>query len=118
MSRCCTQALTGAQLYQMQQSPMPEEGERFRPAKDILLELFLQRASRPQAAGSRAASPDGQGAWQKGLSDGRIFCRLAEVLAEYLPLCFFNRKSRQPASCINPYILPRLPRMEAMGRRS
>ena len=53
------QALTGAQLYQMQQSPMPEEGESFRPAKDILLELFLTRASRPQMTGSRAAPPDG-----------------------------------------------------------
>ncbi len=55
----CVQALTGAQLYQMQQSPMPEEGETFRPAKDILQELFLGRVSRPQMAESTAALPDG-----------------------------------------------------------
>ena len=55
----CVQALTGAQLYQMQQSPMPEEGETFRPAKDILQELFLGRVSRPQIAESTAALPDG-----------------------------------------------------------
>ena len=52
------QALTGAQLYQMQHSPMPEEGETFRPAKDILQELFLGRVSRPQLADSAAALPD------------------------------------------------------------
>ena len=53
------QVLNGAQLYQMQNSPLPEEGETFRPAKDILQELFLGRASRPPVAGSTAESLDG-----------------------------------------------------------
>ena len=43
------QALTGAHLYQMHQSPLPEEGETFRPASDILQELFFNRASQSQA---------------------------------------------------------------------
>ena len=51
--RLLLQALTGAQLYQMHQSPLPEEGETFRPAKDILQELFFNRA--PQ---SRALPPE------------------------------------------------------------
>ncbi len=42
----------------MQQSPMPEEGETFRPAKDILQELLLGRVSRPQTTASTAAPPD------------------------------------------------------------
>ena len=49
MTVCCVQALTGAQLYQMHQSPMPEEGEVFRPAKDILQEIFFSRVSRDAA---------------------------------------------------------------------
>ena len=43
------QALTGAQLYQMHQSPLPEDGETFRPANDILQELFFNRARQAQA---------------------------------------------------------------------
>lgn len=38
---------------------MPEDGETFRPAKDILQELFLERATRPPVTGSTAASLDG-----------------------------------------------------------
>ncbi len=54
------QALTGAQLYQMHQSPMPEEGETFRPAKDILQELFFRRASQPGMSENLAPAAEGQ----------------------------------------------------------
>ena len=58
-ARCSAQAPSGAQLYQMQQSPMPEKGETFRPARDILQELFLLRASHSQTSGGLAAMPVG-----------------------------------------------------------
>ncbi len=43
-------------------------------------------------------SPDKQGLWQGEFSDGSMSYWLAEVLAEYLPLCYFNRASWQLAS--------------------
>ena len=54
------QGLTGAQLYQMHQSPMPEEGEVFRPAKDILHEIFFSRASQDAAPEAHDSATDGK----------------------------------------------------------
>lgn len=50
------QALTGAQLYHMHESPLPEDGEVFRPAKDILQEIFFSRG--PQATQTDGPAPD------------------------------------------------------------
>ena len=61
------QGLTGAQLYQMHQSPMPEEGEVFRPAKDILQEIFISRMSQdgaPEALDSATDSKQALGSMQ------------------------------------------------------
>ena len=54
------QGLTGAQLYQMHQSPMPEEGEVFRPAKDILQEIFFSRVSQDAAPEAHDSATDGK----------------------------------------------------------
>ena len=54
------QGLTGAQLYQMHQSPMPEEGEVFRPAKDILQEIFFSRVSQDAAPEALDSATDGK----------------------------------------------------------
>ena len=56
----CVQGLTGAELYQMHQSPMPEEGEVFRPAKDILQEIFFSRASQDAAPEALDSATDGK----------------------------------------------------------
>ena len=57
---CHVQGLTGAQLYQMHQSPMPEEGEVFRPAKDILQEIFFSRVSQEAAPEALNSAIDGK----------------------------------------------------------
>lgn len=57
---CHVQGLTGAQLYQLHQSPMPEEGEVFRPAKDILQEIFFSRMSQDAAPEALVSATDGK----------------------------------------------------------
>ena len=71
--------------------------------------LYLSPKSLPPSTGCRS---DAQGGWQYSARLWQNISQMAYLLAEYLPVCYLSRESRQSAFCEEPQYCLRVPDIE------